>query len=166
MKRAALATFALLLLLSPLVLHARTTTTFGQNAVGAACNNTEKATDFDAIAQCNAGTGAGTMQTAPLFVGTVTSPPYVSTSCDITKVGMLQWTGTSFQKCEGMGWTNLAEGSGLTDLTDARTYNRNTYLGFDAGFSSTSSNDNTGIGYNAMYSNTTGSDNTACHRPP
>ena len=60
MKRAALAAFALLLLLSPLVLHARTTTTFGQNAVGAACNNIEKATDFDAIAQCNAGTGAVT----------------------------------------------------------------------------------------------------------
>ena len=167
MKRAALATFALLLLLSPLVLHARTTTTFGQNAVGAACNNIEKATDFDAIAQCNAGTGAGTMQTAPLILGTITAPPYANTTCDAGKAGMLQWTGTSFQACGGTSWGSFATGGALDDLTDAKTEYAslyNVFLGSGAGNAVTTGHSDTAVGYNSLYSNTTGYANTAVGR--
>ena len=167
MKRAALATFALLLLLSPLVLHARTTTTFGQNAVGAACNNIEKATDFDAIAQCNAGTGAGTMQTAPLILGTITAPPYANTTCDAGKAGMLQWTGTSFQACGGTSWGSFATGGALDDLTDAKTEYAslyNVFLGSGAGNAVTTGYSDTAVGYNSLYSNTTGYANTAVGR--
>ncbi|MGE0109786.1 MAG: DUF1566 domain-containing protein, partial [Bdellovibrionales bacterium] len=93
---------------------ARTTATYGQNAVGTACNNVEKAGDFDAIAQCNSGTGAGTMQTAPIIVGTVTAPPYAATTCDASKAGMIQWTGTSFQGCDGSDWVDFGGGSSAT----------------------------------------------------
>ena len=164
MKRAALIAVAVLLSLTPLVLHARTTTTFGQNAVGAVCNNVEKGVDFDAIAQCNAGTGAGTMQTAPIILGTLTAPPYANTTCDSGKAGMLQWTGTSFQACGGTSWGSLAAGGALDDLTDAKTDYAslyNVFLGSGAGDAITGGSNNTALGYFALYSNTTGSDNTA-----
>jgi hypothetical protein len=101
--------FALLIVTSllPTVVFARTSPTFGQNSVGAACNNTEKAFDFDAFAQCNAGTGAGTMQTAPIILGTVTAPPYAATTCDSNKAGMIQWTGSAFQGCDGSNWVSF-----------------------------------------------------------
>lgn len=164
MKRAALIAVAVLLPLTPLVLHARTTTTFGQNAVGAVCNNVEKGVDFDAIAQCNAGTGAGTMQTAPIILGTLTAPPYANTTCDSGKAGMLQWTGTSFQACGGTSWGSLAAGGALDDLTDAKTDYAslyNVFLGSGAGNAVTTGGYNTALGYNALQAATVGGRNTA-----
>ena len=114
MRTAALV-FALFLCFWPLALHARTTATFAQKSVGTNCNNVENASDFDALAQCNSGSGAGTMQTAPIIVGTVTAPPYASTACDSGKAGMLQWTGTAMQYCSGSSWTSLGGASYLGD---------------------------------------------------
>ena len=115
---------------------ARTTATYGQNVVGAECHNVEKTADFDTIAQCNAGTGVGTMQTAPIIVGTVTAPPYAATTCDANKAGMLQWTGSAFQGCDGTSWNNLGTGactgvsafsfSNQTNVQTSTTFTSNT----------------------------------------
>ena len=50
------------------------------------------------------------MQKAPLFVGKVTAPPYSAVTCDANKAGMLQWTGSSFQGCNGTAWADLGGG--------------------------------------------------------
>ncbi len=144
MKKAALA-FGLLLSLWPLALLARTTTTYGQNTVGANCNNVEKATDFDTIAQCNAGTGAGTMQTAPIILGTVTSPPYAATTCDANKAGMIQWTGTTFQGCNGTSWVSFGGASSVCNAPDAFSFTDQTGV---AGASTITSNTVTLTGAN------------------
>jgi len=47
------------------------------------------------------------MQTAPFILGTVTVPPYAATACDSSKAGMLQWTGSAFQGCDGQTWLTL-----------------------------------------------------------
>jgi len=47
------------------------------------------------------------MQTTPVILGTLTAPPYTSTACDASKAGMLQWTGSSFQGCDGSTWLTL-----------------------------------------------------------
>ncbi|MCL2470083.1 MAG: DUF1566 domain-containing protein [Alphaproteobacteria bacterium] len=48
------------------------------------------------------------MQTAPVILGTLTAPPYAAITCDASKAGMLQWTGTNFQACDGTTWTVFA----------------------------------------------------------
>lgn len=108
MKSRILIVISILLLCGIGAAYARTTATFGQQAVGQTCSKYSHATDFDTIAQCNNASGAsGTKQTAPLIIGTVTSPPYAATTCDANKAGMLQWTGSGFQGCNGTAWSDL-----------------------------------------------------------
>jgi len=98
----------MLLLTSGSRTFAQTTPTAWEKSVGTNCTNSSAASDFDAIAQCTStGDAAGTMQKAPLFVGTVTSPPYVSTVCDSSKAGMIQYTASGFQGCNGSSWIAL-----------------------------------------------------------
>ncbi len=92
---------------------ARTTATYGQNAVGQPCGRLENGADFDTLFQCTssaAGT-SGTKQTAPIILGTVTAPPYAATTCDTNKAGMIQWTGSAFQGCDGSAWNTLGNGA-------------------------------------------------------
>jgi len=120
MKSKALA-FALLLCLWPLTIQARTTTTFGESEVGAACDRLAHGTDFDTLTQCNNSTGvSGVKQTSPLVVGTVTSPPYAATTCDANKAGMIQWTGANLQLCNSSSWANIGNSSRYA-LTDGAT---------------------------------------------
>ncbi len=91
--------------------HAQTTPTASESTVGVACDAGSSAGDFDTLAQCNASSGTGTMQKAPLYAGTLTSPPYAATTCDANKAGMIQWTGSAFQGCDGSAWVGFG-GSG------------------------------------------------------
>lgn len=110
---------------------ARTTPTFGQSEVGQPCGRLVHNTDFDTLVQCTssaADMSSGTKQTAPIIVGTVTAPPYAATTCDANKAGMIQWTGTSFQGCDGSAWNNLGTGActgvgafSFTNQTDVQT---------------------------------------------
>ncbi|MCL2469434.1 MAG: DUF1566 domain-containing protein [Alphaproteobacteria bacterium] len=89
---------------------ARTTATFGQKSVGEPCGNLASGTDFDSLVQCtsSAAGASGTMQTAPIILGSLTAPPYANVTCDSSKAGMLQWTGSMFQSCDGTSWTIFA----------------------------------------------------------
>jgi predicted GIY-YIG superfamily endonuclease len=101
--------FAFLILLFPATSFAQTTATPWEKSIGVTgCTNYGASADFDTIAQCTSTGGtSGTMQKAPLFVGTVTSPPYAATTCDSNKAGMIQYTGSAFQGCDGSAWTAL-----------------------------------------------------------
>lgn len=114
MNRAALRLIAVFLLIIGLACpaSAQTTKTAWEKQIGTDCNNGSASADFDTLAQCSATSGAGTFQKAPLFVGQVTSPPYATTACDSAKKGMIQWTGTAFQGCNGTSWQTIGEGSG------------------------------------------------------
>ncbi|MGE4351920.1 MAG: hypothetical protein AB7E52_07010, partial [Bdellovibrionales bacterium] len=113
MRKARLITLIFLCLMgtvSPVA--ARTTATFGQTSVGEPCGRLANGSDFDTLFQCTssaAGT-SGVKQTAPLVLGTVTAPPYTATTCDTDKAGMIQWTGTAFQGCDGASWVDLGGG--------------------------------------------------------
>lgn len=101
----------LLFVLLPVTItaYAQTTPTFGEKQIGNTdCTYGAASADFDTIAQCTSTTSStGTMQKAPIFAGKVTSPPYAATTCDSNKAGMIQWTGTSFQGCDGSAWQSL-----------------------------------------------------------
>jgi len=91
-----------------------------QKQVGQPCSSDNSSTDWDTIAQCN-GT---TFIKAPLILGAVANPPYSSTACDSGKAGMIQWTGTEFQGCDGSSWKTLGMNNGpnafsFTNQTDA-----------------------------------------------
>lgn len=88
---------------------AQTVPTYGESSVGRVnCGRLEHGTDFDTLFQCNtSAANGGTIQKAPLFVGNVTSPPYAATTCDANKAGMIQWTGSAFQGCDGISWNSL-----------------------------------------------------------
>ncbi len=96
----------------------------GQKLVGQSCSGDNNALDWDANAQCN-----GTVFIkGPLMLGAAAVPPYASTSCDSAKAGVLQWTGTSFQACNGGSWSALGTcasagfGSGSTLYTSSGTW--------------------------------------------
>ncbi|MCL2470089.1 MAG: DUF1566 domain-containing protein [Alphaproteobacteria bacterium] len=77
--------------------------------MGTSCTNLASASDFDTLVQCTSSTAtSGTQQTAPHILGTVTAPPYAAVTCDASKAGMLQWTGTNFQACDGTTWSVFA----------------------------------------------------------
>lgn len=111
MKALALASLLISLSLS-FSAAARTTPTFGQSEVGVSCERLAHGTDFDTLTQCNNATGVdGVKQTAPIIIGTVTSPPYAATTCDANKAGMIQYTGSILQFCDGTSWNNLGTGT-------------------------------------------------------
>jgi len=107
--RAALLALLLAFLLGATEASAQTTPTFGEKAVGSTdCKNGAFAADFDTLAQCTSTSSTtGTMQKAPIFVGAVTSPPYPSTTCDSSKAGMMQYTASAMQYCNGTAWTGF-----------------------------------------------------------
>ncbi|MCL2470090.1 MAG: DUF1566 domain-containing protein [Alphaproteobacteria bacterium] len=78
--------------------------------MGDYCGNLASGSDFDTLIQCTSSIAGsnGRMQTAPYILGTVTAPPYGAITCDEGKAGMLQWTGTNFQACDGTTWTVFA----------------------------------------------------------
>ncbi|MDD3288987.1 MAG: hypothetical protein PHX43_08325 [Alphaproteobacteria bacterium] len=80
-----------------------------QKTIGTICNSDNSNIDWDTIGQCN----GAVFQKGPLMLGAVATPAYTSTTCDGTKAGMLQWTGTSFKSCNGSGWMAFGEGSFL-----------------------------------------------------
>ncbi|MYL85214.1 hypothetical protein GTA51_19130 [Desulfovibrio aerotolerans] len=75
----------------------------GQKGIGQPCNSDNSAVDFDTLAQCN----GSTIIKAPLMLGAVASPPYATTACDAAKAGMIQYTGGTFQGCNGSSWGGL-----------------------------------------------------------
>lgn len=135
MCRCVAAFLVMFLWLDALPVCAQTTPTLRENAVGTSCSKYGHATDFDTMAQCNNITG-GTMQKAPLFVGTVTAPPYAATTCDASKAGMIQWTGTQFVGCDGTIWTvfgmGICEGPASISFTAQTDVAVNTAITSDA----------------------------------
>lgn len=98
--------------------YAQTTPTYGESQIGnTGCVPNNNDADFDAIAQCNASSGTGTFQKAPIFIGAVTSPPYASTSCGASFSGMMQWTGSAMQYCDGSSWDTIQTGAAAYDLS-------------------------------------------------
>jgi hypothetical protein len=94
---------------------AQTTPTHGESQVGDSCSGLAHSTDFDTLVQCTTTAAGGTLQKAPLFIGAVTAPPYANTTCDSSKAGMLQYTASAMQYCNGSTWTLLgSSASGLT----------------------------------------------------
>ncbi|MDD3288698.1 MAG: DUF1566 domain-containing protein [Alphaproteobacteria bacterium] len=71
---------------------------------------TANGADWDAIMQCN----GSTWQRAALMIGAT------ATGCDSGHAGMLQWTGTSLQLCDGSGWgvLSVARGPNALSFTD------------------------------------------------
>jgi hypothetical protein len=110
--RASLAGAALaatfLLALSPL--PARTQVD-GENEVpGAACPagavaGHANSANWDTIFECNSG---GNWQRGPYFFGST------SDTCDSNHAGMVQWTGSVYQACDGTNWDTLAMNGGGT----------------------------------------------------
>jgi len=75
-----------------------------EKAIGTNCSSDNSAADWDSIVQCS----GGKMVKAPLILGAPSTSTYTTTTCDSTKAGMLQWTGTSFQGCDSSAWATLA----------------------------------------------------------
>lgn len=133
-KRLELRTFGFICLLTFFAQQAfaQTTATLGEKLVGTTgCTNSANMADFDTLAQCNSTTNAtGTFQKAPLFAGKVASPPYASTACDASKAGMIQWTGTSFQGCNGSSWQNMSGGTSSGSVLQSLYTSTKAFTGF------------------------------------
>ncbi len=71
-------------------------------SVGDACSTGASRADWDSIFQCV----SGVWKRAAVVVG------LASDSCGSTRGGMLQWTGSAFQVCNGSTWTTLGGGGG------------------------------------------------------
>lgn len=109
-----------------------------EKAIGTSCNSDNSNIDWDAIGQCN-GT---TFQKGPLILGAMTNPPYAVTTCTSSNAGMLQWTGTAFQGCNGTTWGVIGTGSstnilGLTASTNSPYATGDTNTGLFSGTAST-----------------------------
>ena len=94
-------------LLSAFILLSSNFSHAAQKQVGAVCKGDSSAYDWDALAQCD---GARFIK-APLILGAALSPPYATTACQSDKAGMIQWTGSAFQGCDGNKWINLSGGA-------------------------------------------------------
>lgn len=68
-----------------------------KTTVGGACSGDAAAADWDAIFQCV----SSVWKRAAIWLGSS------SDTCDSTKAGIIQWTGTSFQGCDGSAWQSL-----------------------------------------------------------
>lgn len=93
--------------------------------VGEACSGSLHRADWDAIFQC----ASGAWKRAALWLGAS------GDACNSSKAGILQWTGTTFQGCDGTSWISLGGGSGscptITSgsitFTSNGTFNPTTY---------------------------------------
>jgi|GEM_PF-1254408 len=99
--------FAMKLRLLALFLLAAAPAYAAESLIGTACTGAKGALDWDTLAQCNGTTFAK----GPLLLGAPSTSTYTTTTCDSTKAGMLQWTGTGFQGCDGSSWGSLGGGS-------------------------------------------------------
>ncbi len=140
---------------------ARTSATFGERAIGESCGSLVNGFDFDAAFQCtsaDANPTSGIKQVAPIVLGTVTTPPYAATTCDANKAGMIQWTGTAFQGCDGTSWVSFSGGaSSACNAPDAFSFTNQTGV---EGYSTITSNTVTLSGSN--FSCVVGSSCTGC----
>src|SRR5208283_1165749 len=99
-----------------------------EKQIGQNCSSDNSAIDWDTIAQCSTNNGGGTYRYGPLILGAMTSPPYSATTCTSSNAGMLQWTGTAFQGCNGTSWTTISGGgvtwplAGASDSVSAPDY--------------------------------------------
>jgi hypothetical protein len=84
--------------------------TAGEEMIGTSCSTGQSNLDWDTVGQCNGTTFAH----GPLILGAMTNPPYSATTCTSSNAGMIQWTGSVFQGCNGSGWGNLLLGGGST----------------------------------------------------
>lgn len=89
MKKKWLLIISFALLLIPLVVFAAEITTVGHSCVAG-----NSRADWDAIFQCV----SGTWKRAPLWLGTS------SDTCDASHAGIIQWTGSAVQGCDGSNW--------------------------------------------------------------
>lgn len=65
--------------------------------IGGACTAGQSRADWDAIFQC-----IGTAwKRAPLWLGNATD------ECNAAHAGLLQWTGATFQGCDGSNWVSF-----------------------------------------------------------
>lgn len=79
-----------------------------QKQIGADCSGDAGSVDWDAVSQCN----GSKFVKGPLMLGAVATPQYSNATCDSSKAGMIQWTGTAFQGCDGMNWIVFSNASG------------------------------------------------------
>ncbi|MCL2469834.1 MAG: DUF1566 domain-containing protein, partial [Alphaproteobacteria bacterium] len=56
-------------------------------------------------------------------------PPYAATACDSSKAGMLQWTGSAFQGCDGQTWLTL--GGTVNTASNPFSFTDQTGVAFD-----------------------------------
>jgi hypothetical protein len=106
---------ALALLLAALPGTAQAQIDHEQRPYGSVCSGTGNGADWDTVFECN----GSTWQRGPYFFGS--SPD----SCDSSHAGMVQWTGSAFQGCNGSVWGSLGGGgaSALSALLAATTTN-------------------------------------------
>ncbi len=76
-------------------------------AVNGACTTGWHRADWDTIFQCV----SSKWKRAAYWLGAAQSDTGTALSCT-GHAGLLQWTGTSFQKCDGTSWSDLGSGSG------------------------------------------------------
>jgi hypothetical protein len=89
-----------------------------EKQIGNACTSDQNSADFDTIAQCQ----SGTFVKAPLFMGSATG--YACTGG--AHAGLVQWTGSAFQACDGNSWSAIQIGNtpvafNFTDQTGVNT---------------------------------------------
>ncbi len=73
----------------------------GEKILGKACTGDTNVVDYDSIVQCV----DNTYQKAPLFAGN--SNESCDSCCASTTAGLIRWTGTALQGCDGSNWMSL-----------------------------------------------------------
>jgi hypothetical protein len=78
--------------------------------IGTSCSTGNNNIDWDTVGQCNGTVFAH----GPLILGAMTDPPYSATTCSSSNAGMIQWTGSVMEYCDGTNWDTLAANGGGT----------------------------------------------------
>jgi hypothetical protein len=73
-------------------------------SIGTSCSTGNNSIDWDTVSQCNGTVFAH----GPLILGAMTHPPYSATTCSSSNAGMIQWTGSVMEYCDGTNWDTLA----------------------------------------------------------
>jgi hypothetical protein len=83
-----------------------------EKQIGQSCSSDNSSIDWDTIAQCN----NTSFVSGPLILGAMTNPPYSATTCTSTNAGMVQWTGSSFEFCNGASWAMAITATGSVGI--------------------------------------------------
>ena len=73
-----------------------------KNSVGTVCSGDQNSLDWDTAWQCQ----SNALAHAPWFVGSASAY-----TCNTTNAGLIQWTGTAFQACNGNNWGAVDAGN-------------------------------------------------------